>query len=146
MAQADRCTMGVGCDEFGVCYAAAHKQPWRCPHTTDREAEGWLWLDEMVSAICAEHASDISYSADQMVDAYMAGAARATTPLEARIAALEGAMGEAVKQIETAERVMLWAEHRMACEDYAKVIANDARNIAETAASLRAMLADDGEE
>ncbi|MER9605352.1 hypothetical protein [Mesorhizobium sp. M0243] len=24
------CTMGVGCDEYGVCYAAAHGQPDRC--------------------------------------------------------------------------------------------------------------------
>ena len=30
------------------------------------------------------------------------------------------------------------------CEDYAKVIANDARNIAEAAASVRAMLAEGG--
>lgn len=26
-----RCTLGVGCDEYGVCYAAAHSQPARCP-------------------------------------------------------------------------------------------------------------------
>ena len=26
------CTMGVGCDEYGVCYADAHGQPWQCPH------------------------------------------------------------------------------------------------------------------
>ena len=89
---------------------------------------------------------DGSYDENFFVQAFARHRATATTPLEARIAALEGAIGEAVKQIETAERVMLWAEHRMACEDYAKVIANDARNIAETAASLRAMLADDGEE
>lgn len=25
------CTMGVGCDEVGVCYAEAHGQPDRCP-------------------------------------------------------------------------------------------------------------------
>jgi hypothetical protein len=26
------CTMGVGCDEYGVCYANAHGQPRQCPH------------------------------------------------------------------------------------------------------------------
>lgn len=26
-----RCDMGVGCDEAGVCYAAAHGEPERCP-------------------------------------------------------------------------------------------------------------------
>ena len=25
-----RCTLGVGCDEYGVCYAAAHGQPDQC--------------------------------------------------------------------------------------------------------------------
>lgn len=25
------CTMGVGCDESGVCYAAAQGQPEQCP-------------------------------------------------------------------------------------------------------------------
>lgn len=29
----ERCTLGVGCDEAGVCYAAAHGQPGRCPFT-----------------------------------------------------------------------------------------------------------------
>ncbi len=27
-----RCTMGVGCDEYGICYAEAHGQPEQCPH------------------------------------------------------------------------------------------------------------------
>lgn len=26
----ERCTMGVGCEEAGTCYAAAHSQPERC--------------------------------------------------------------------------------------------------------------------
>lgn len=26
-----RCTMGVGCDEYGVCYADAHDRPDMCP-------------------------------------------------------------------------------------------------------------------
>jgi len=26
----ERCTMGVGCDEYGVCYADAHGQPEQC--------------------------------------------------------------------------------------------------------------------
>lgn len=28
------CSMGVGCDEYGVCYAEAHGQPEQCPHYT----------------------------------------------------------------------------------------------------------------
>lgn len=31
IAIAGRCTMGVGCDEYGVCYAEAHGEPERCP-------------------------------------------------------------------------------------------------------------------
>lgn len=27
---APKCTLGVGCEEHGVCYAAAHGQPDRC--------------------------------------------------------------------------------------------------------------------
>ena len=27
----DQCTMGVGCDEYGICYAEAHGQPEQCP-------------------------------------------------------------------------------------------------------------------
>lgn len=30
-AKSTHCDMGVGCDEAGVCYAAAHGQPERCP-------------------------------------------------------------------------------------------------------------------
>lgn len=26
----NRCTLGVGCDEYGVCYAEAHGEPDRC--------------------------------------------------------------------------------------------------------------------
>lgn len=32
----ERCSMGVGCDEWGVCYADAHGQPEQCPHYTQR--------------------------------------------------------------------------------------------------------------
>lgn len=28
----ERCSLGVGCDECGVCYASAHGQPEQCPH------------------------------------------------------------------------------------------------------------------
>lgn len=34
------CGLGVGCDEAGVCYAAAHDQPWRCGRDTDGSPEG----------------------------------------------------------------------------------------------------------
>lgn len=30
-AHAEPCPMGVGCDEVGVCYAAAVGEPYRCP-------------------------------------------------------------------------------------------------------------------
>ena len=43
----------------------------------DTEALGWCWLEDMIHALCDEDVSDISYSADQMVDAYMAGFAAA---------------------------------------------------------------------
>lgn len=36
MTDRDRCTMGVGCDETGVCYALAHGQPERCARIPDR--------------------------------------------------------------------------------------------------------------
>jgi len=29
-----QCSMGVGCDQHGVCYAEAHGQPEQCPHFT----------------------------------------------------------------------------------------------------------------
>lgn len=29
------CDMGVGCEEYGVCYAAAHGAPWKCPLSPD---------------------------------------------------------------------------------------------------------------
>lgn len=38
-----------------------------------KQALGWMWLENMVSAISDEHPSDIAYSADQMVDAFAAG-------------------------------------------------------------------------
>lgn len=27
-----RCSLGVGCDEMGICYAEAHGAPENCPH------------------------------------------------------------------------------------------------------------------
>lgn len=26
------CSMGVGCDEAGTCFAVSQGQPWQCPH------------------------------------------------------------------------------------------------------------------
>lgn len=50
----------------------------------DRDAEpvdierlAWIWLNDMVEGISDENASDIAYSADAMVDAYIAGFHRA---------------------------------------------------------------------
>ena len=33
--QLTSCTMGIGCDETGVCYAEAHGQPERCGRKSD---------------------------------------------------------------------------------------------------------------
>lgn len=33
------CSMGVGCDEYGVCYASAHGRPEMCPRDSDRSGE-----------------------------------------------------------------------------------------------------------
>lgn len=41
------------------------------------EMLAWGWLESMVSATCDEHPNDLVYSADQMVDAYIAGMDRA---------------------------------------------------------------------
>jgi hypothetical protein len=35
------CTMGVGCDEYGLCYAEAHGQPSQCPHYVAPEHKCW---------------------------------------------------------------------------------------------------------
>ncbi len=65
--------MGVGCDEHGVCYAAAHGRPWRCPRETP-EDRAWQWLDNQFGQpFSGGTASDRAYSADEMVDAFMAG-------------------------------------------------------------------------
>lgn len=45
------------------------------PTQADREQQGWLWIDNIVSSMCDEAAADLSYTADQMVDAFIAGAA-----------------------------------------------------------------------
>lgn len=42
------------------------------------EGLGWIWLETTVGATCDEHVSDIAYSADQMVDAFVAGLRAAT--------------------------------------------------------------------
>lgn len=47
------------------------------------EIAAWAWLDEMVSALCDEDPSDLAYSADQMVDAFMAGQRLAASDTEA---------------------------------------------------------------
>ena len=55
----------------------------------DREAEAWQWLDEMVGGICDEEPADIAYSADQMVDAYMAGTRHREASIAPYVEALE---------------------------------------------------------
>lgn len=34
------CTMGVGCDEAGICFAAAHDEPDRCPLREFNQCDG----------------------------------------------------------------------------------------------------------
>lgn len=70
------CTMGVGCDEAGMCYAAAHGEPERCPR--DPEAKAWEWLYAYSQRVWAEDPEDCDFSSDQMVDAYLAGTAQGT--------------------------------------------------------------------
>lgn len=49
------CSMGVGCDEYGVCYAAANGEPWRCPRDFERAMspdptkEGTIFYDHNCS-------------------------------------------------------------------------------------------------
>ncbi len=40
--------MGVGCDEYGVCYAEAHGEPGRCPRNMNGGADNFIRL---VSAV-----------------------------------------------------------------------------------------------
>jgi len=79
----EQCTMGVGCDQYGVCYAEAHGRPDQCPHfKRDLEIDAWAWLDALFTdATGVRHSNDRDYSADEMVDAFMAGHAQA---IEAR--------------------------------------------------------------
>jgi hypothetical protein len=43
----------------------------------DIELLAWAWLESMVSATSDEEPADLTYSADQMVDAFIAGMHRA---------------------------------------------------------------------
>lgn len=45
----DHCTMGVGCDEAGVCYAAAHGEPERCPREETQVTDSVAWKLRMLS-------------------------------------------------------------------------------------------------
>ncbi len=57
------CTMGVGCDEAGVCYAEAHGEPDRCPRTAEararREGEraGRETMREEAAKVAFDHAT-----------------------------------------------------------------------------------------
>ncbi len=117
----------------------------------DAGAEFWAFLGQHGSADQCRNGKGFRATAEQ----FARHRATATAPLEARIALLEGAMGEAVGAIEKI------AEHRpmfdyvsgpgwdqpgspydRGRQDEARFLADTARN---TLASLRAMLADDGE-
>lgn len=61
--------MGVGCDEYGICYAEAHGQPAQCPKAPDRcaalaqllEAVDALGLRQLVAGWNGENRSDGPY-------------------------------------------------------------------------------------
>ena len=64
------------------------------------EQAGWDWLARMVEAVSDEAPEDITYSADQMVDAFMAG--RQTRPAPKADGAL---VGELAYHAETLQKV-----------------------------------------
>lgn len=43
------CSMGVGCDEAGVCFAAAHDQPEECPKRIEYLAKAVIELSDNVT-------------------------------------------------------------------------------------------------
>lgn len=53
----DQCTMGVGCNEYGVCYAEAHGQPEQCPLYVARSEQPDLSpeLLKRVAALFKQH-------------------------------------------------------------------------------------------
>ena len=53
-----------------------------------QEQAAWDWLDQMVSGVCDDHPSDILFSANQMVDAFMAGNSLALQSQSAELARL----------------------------------------------------------
>lgn len=55
---------------LGADRTTMHTQP-------DLEKKGWEWLHRTVEATSDEDPADLAYSANQMVDAYIAGAAGA---------------------------------------------------------------------
>jgi hypothetical protein len=48
------CTMGVGCDEAGVCYAEAHGAPEKCPRTEPTPDPDLVLAREAAERVCAE--------------------------------------------------------------------------------------------
>lgn len=69
----------------------------------------WNWLDGMIAALCDEEPSDLTYSADQMVDAFIAGARH-------RLAATEELRAEN-ERLREAGRYLLRAWDQVASED-----------------------------
>lgn len=46
------CTLGVGCDEYGVCYASVHGKPEECGISRqEHQWIGWGW-DETICKHC----------------------------------------------------------------------------------------------
>lgn len=49
-----RCSMGVGCDEAGVCYADAHGEPEKCPLYEEKMMEEVVEITESDLAAALE--------------------------------------------------------------------------------------------
>jgi len=44
------CTMGVGCEEYGICYALAHGSPERCGMSVYEEKRAQLNIEQLLPA------------------------------------------------------------------------------------------------
>lgn len=63
------CTMGMGCDEYGVCYAAAHGDPSRCERPEDTVKA--TWIDSLVHELLMSKAThQFSLSRDELIEIF----------------------------------------------------------------------------
>jgi hypothetical protein len=59
----DTCNLGVGCDEYGTCYAAAHNRPEMCPRSTREEV-----LEAILRRYMACDGADGRFHAGELYD------------------------------------------------------------------------------